>query len=96
LWDKFKTGFSTKKAKEVIQQADAPIDPAEQQAAQAAAQQAAQAAVQQPAAPVAAEPAEPVQPVAAEPAAPVAQQPAATPEVQLGDIQQPTETNPTA
>ena len=50
-----------------MNEADSPIDPAEQQAAQAAAQSAA--------------------PVAAEPAAP---------EVQPGDIQQPTQTNPMA
>ena len=66
-----------------MNEADSPIDPAEQQAAQAAAQSAA---------PVAAEPAAPV---AAESAAPVAAEPAA-PEVQPGDIQQPTQTNPMA
>ena len=91
LRDSFKSGFSTKNAKAIMNEADSPIDPAEQQAAQAAAQSTAPVAAE-PAAPVAAEP---VAPVAAEPVAPVAAEPAA-PEVQPGDIQQPTQTNPMA
>jgi starch synthase len=85
MWGKFKSGFSTKEAKEVMNEANAPMDTTQQQpAAQPAAP-----VVEQPA-PVAEQPAP-----AAQPAAPVVEQPApaaqpAAPEVQPGDIQQPT------
>jgi hypothetical protein len=74
MWSNFKSGFSSKEAQKVMDEANAPLD----------------TSTVQPAAPVAAQPAAPV---AAQPAAPVAAQPAAP--VQLGDIQQPTQT-PTA
>ena len=82
LWDNFKSGFSTKNANEIMQQASAPL---EQPAAPAA------PVTEQPAAPVAEQPAAPV---TEQSAAPAPQQPAH--EVQPGDVQQPTQTNPMA
>ena len=83
LRDNFKSGFSTKNANDIMQQASAPLEHSEQPVAPEA---------QQPAVPVAQQPAAPV---AQQPAAPVVEQPA-TPEVQPGDVQQPTQTNPVA
>ena len=75
-----------------MDEAAAPMDPAEIQQANQQAQAAAAPVAAQPTAPVAEQPTAPVE---AQPAAPVAEQPAA-PEVQPGDVQQPTQTNPMA
>jgi hypothetical protein len=84
LRDKFKTGFSSKDAQKVIDEANAPVDRSQQPANPVVAQPAPQ--VQQPVAP---EVTQPVTPEVAQPT-PQVQQPT---EVQPGDVQQPTPTN---